>query len=141
MRARKRIGWPTLGFLLLGILIAGTILPMESAIGFASKVGDHQQSDPHQQGGSVSDSDGGVYPLPFEWQGEATVTAEDLSRVAPPLEVIASEGDFTISYVPTSAGNVIRILPDQSGGQPGRSIEVAWRLSQSATNPRSLRAQ
>ena len=35
----------------------------------------------------------------------------DLAAVAPPLEVIAAEGDFTFSYVPTDAGNVIRILP------------------------------
>jgi hypothetical protein len=72
--------------------------------------------------------------LPFEWQGAATVSAQELAEVAPPLQADISRGDFQIAYVPAEAGDSLRILPVPSADSVG-ALRVGMRLDENSTNP------
>ena len=136
MQDRRRISWPHIGFLLLGLIIVGTITPSYPVAARTLLLVDlYPQFAPQQQGVPVAGPDDSIYQIPFEWQGEATVSSVDLAAVAPPLAVIAAEGDFTFSYVPTEAGNVIRILLVRSEVPTSQSLQLAWRLTQSSEDP------
>jgi hypothetical protein len=56
-----------------------------------------------------------IYTLPFAWEGDATISAQELAEVAPPFQAEVSQGDFQIAFVPAETGgeaeDVLRILP------------------------------
>lgn len=53
----------------------------------------------------------GTYTLSPTWQGNATIAAAELARVAPPLYAEVIQGDFQITYVGTEETPSLRILP------------------------------
>jgi hypothetical protein len=73
-----------------------------------------------------------VYPLPFDWQGPATVPAAALAEAAAPLEAITASGDVQISYVPAETGNVLRVLP---AGDSLTTAQLVWRLTPVSQDP------
>ena len=75
------------------------------------------------------------YPLPSEWQSAAAVSVDELSRVAPPLQVVDSVGDFRFSFVPAEDGDTLRILPDREPDTLGRSLTLVWPLSGADIDP------
>jgi hypothetical protein len=75
----------------------------------------------------------GVYRLPFVWQGDATVTAAALAETAPPLQAEPTAGDFTISYLPTPQGDILRILP--AANDTLGSLQIVWRLDATGAQP------
>ena len=75
------------------------------------------------------------YALPSYWQGAATVSIDELSDVAPPLQVVDASGNFQFSYIPAEDGDVIRILPDSAADAPSRFLRLAWPLSLDDVDP------
>ncbi len=78
--------------------------------------------------------DNTTYSVPFFWQGDTTITAQELANVAPPLQAEVSQGGFQIGFVTAETGDVLRILPDPAAGDLG-SIRVGIKLDPNSTNP------
>ncbi|MCC6454935.1 MAG: PD40 domain-containing protein [Caldilineaceae bacterium] len=85
-----------------------------------------EEDEPEDTGSSMA--------LPSEWQGAATISAQQLEQVAPPLQAEVSQGDFQIAYVPAETGNSLRILPVPSAAGVG-ALRVGMKLDENSTNP------
>ena len=65
----------------------------------------------------------------FSWKGPDTIEMEDLARVAPPLMISGSYGDFIFKHVPYNGGHVIRIEPsvkDIDGKEHRKQIQFGY---------------
>jgi hypothetical protein len=83
---------------------------------------------------AASTSEDGSFALPFVWQGDATIAAQELAEVAPPLEAEVSAGDFQIAFVPAETGDLLRILSVVSADTLG-TIRVSLTLDAESENP------
>ncbi|MCK4784809.1 MAG: hypothetical protein KAV87_13740 [Desulfobacteraceae bacterium] len=67
----------------------------------------------------------------FSWKGPDTIDMEDLARVAPPLMISGSSGDFIFKRVSYNGVPVIRIEPsvkDIDGKEQGKQIQFGYWL-------------
>jgi hypothetical protein len=71
--------------------------------------------------------------LPYTWEGSATIAAQMLTDVAPPLQVELVRGEFQLTYIPAETGGVLRILPDP--GASGGHLRIFVPLDGNAPNP------
>jgi hypothetical protein len=127
-RRQRRIARATrlLTGLLLALLLISPTAALAQTGGLASLA---------QPAAARNDQPPTRYPLPPDWQGTATIDAQQLADTAPPLRADVIQGDFQIVYVPVETGATLRLLPVAADAATRGSLRLGVLLEAGSALP------